>query len=366
MQPTLRGQTGGQVALGRDAAMNIALTREDAAGTVPLPLRSLDCHRRGEVEIHLDQVENLYESWPPPVCIVSDGPYGVGGFPGDLPCAAGLSEWYAPHVRAWAAKSTPQTTLWFWNSELGWATVHPLLAAQGWTYRGCHVWDKGLGHVAGNANTQTLRKLPVTTEVCVQYVKTVQFGERTMQQWLRDEWRRSGLPFRLANDACGVRNAATRKYLTADHLWYFPPPEAFEALAAYANKHGDSKGRPYFSDDASRPITAEDWSKMRAKFNCPAGVTNVWRQSHVGGSERINGERSAMRWKYKSLHGSQKPLNLVDMTIQVCTDPGDMVWEPFGGLCPAAISSWRSGRACRSAEIVPEFFHAAARRLADS
>ena len=154
----------------------------------------------------------------------------------------------------------------------------------------------------------------------------------------------SGLPLREANDACGVANAATRKYLTADHLWYYPPPEAFASLAEYANAHGDKSGRPYFSVDGETPIDVDEWVRYRAKFNCGAGLTNVWRQPHVGGGERVNGTRQTMRWKYRSLHGSQKPLNLIDLTIRVCTDPGDVVWEPFGGLCPAAVCSYKNDR----------------------
>ena len=269
------------------------------------------------------------------------------------------------------ARATPETTLWFWNSELGWATVHPLLAEHGWEYRSCHIWDKGLGHIAGNANTRTLRKFPVITEVCAQYVKAPRFrsvaGETlSMQNWLRSEWRRSGLPFRLANDACGVANAATRKYLTAGHLWYYPPPDAFVRLANFANEHGDPSGKPYFSQDGHRPITAEQWARMRAKFQCPAGVTNVWRQPQVAGKQRINGDRQQMQWKYKSLHGSQKPLELIETTILATTDAGDTVWEPFGGLCPAAICAFRLGRASHSAEIVSEFYHAAVGRLLGS
>ena len=219
------------------------------------------------------------------------------------------------------------------------------------------------GIFAGNANTRTLRKLPVTTEVCVQYVKAARVDDMTMQAWLRSEWLRSGLPLHRANEACGVANAATRKYLTADHLWYFPPADAFTALASFANTHGAPAGRPYFSSDGRRPFIAEEWERQRAKFNCPAGLTNVWRHPHVGWAERVHGDRQAMRWKFKSLHGSQKPLKLVDTTIQVCTDSGDVVWEPFGGLCPAAVSAWRSGWVCRSAEIVPEFYRAAIQRL---
>ena len=320
--------------------------------------------------VHFEKAESLYSTWPDPICIVADGPYGLSGFPGDLPTVSELPTWYKPHIEAWARRATPQTTLWFWNSELGWATVHPILDANGWDYRSCHIWDKGLGHVAGNANTRTLRKFPVTTEVCVQYVKRAEFessdGEPlTMQQWLRYEWKRTGLPLRVANEACGVRNAATRKYLTQDHLWYFPPPKLFTLLSAYANRHGSPTGRPYYSLDGKHPVSEKTWDRMRAKFKCPVGVTNVWSQPHVGGRERVNGERLRMRWKYKSLHGSQKPLNLIALAITATTDVGDVIWEPFGGLCPASVASLTLERRCFSAEIVREFYDAAVKRLLD-
>lgn len=95
-----------------------------------------------------------------------------------------------------------------------------------------------MGHVAGNTNTKTIRHLPVVTEVCVQYVKkpifTVGEKQMTMKEWLRYEWERTGLPFSKTNEACGVKDAATRKYFTKCHLWYMPPAEAFEKIAIYA------------------------------------------------------------------------------------------------------------------------------------
>ncbi len=335
------------------------------------PSTSPESFSRAKSTLYFQPAERLYRRWPSPVCIIADGPYGLSGFPGDLHTAKDLVEWYRPHVEAWADSATPETTLWFWNSELGWATVHPLLAELGWEYRNCHIWDKGLGHIAGNANTRTLRKFPVITEVCVQYVKAPSFrstlGELlTMQEWLRQEWRRSGLPLRLANDACGVANAATRKYLTADHLWYYPPPDAFVRLADYANLHGDPAGKPYFSQDGQHPLTANQWSRLRAKFNCPTGVTNVWQRPQVAGKKRINGDRQRMQWKYKSLHGSQKPLELIEIAIAATTDVGDVVWEPFGGLCPAAVCSLALARESHSAEIIPEFYAAAVQRLSDA
>ena len=118
--------------------------------------------------VWLADVATLYHYWESPVAIVVDGPYGVGGFPGDPPTPEGLAEWYEPHVAVWSRRSTPQTTLWFWNTELGWANVHPVLVKHGWEYRCAHVWDKGVGHIAGNANSKSLRKLPVVSEICVQ------------------------------------------------------------------------------------------------------------------------------------------------------------------------------------------------------
>ncbi len=318
---------------------------------------------RDGVTVHNWDAIDLYDSWEAPTVIVSDGAYGVSGFPGDPPTPEGLAKWYGPHIAIWSMRSSPMTTLWFWNTELGWATVHPVLLRHGWRFRNCHIWDKGMAHVAGNSNTQSLRKYPVVTEVCVQYVKEAEFrvGERTvgMKEWLRLEWKRSGLPFNKANEAAGVKNAATRKYLTEDHLWYFPPPEEFERLVDYANKHGRPGGRPYFSMDGSSPLTGGEWMRMRAKFYCDAGITNVWREPPLNGIERLKvGPRA--------VHLNQKPLKMIERIIKASSDLDDVVWEPFGGLCPAAVASLILGRRCRSAETDKNFYKLAVRRLASA
>lgn len=305
-----------------------------------------------------------YASWPAPTVIVSDGAYGVGGFPGDPKAVDRLADWYEPHVAAWASYAAPSTTLWFWGTEIGWATVHPVLQRHRWEYRALHVWDKGPGHIAGNANSKTLRKFPIVTEVCAQYVRRVRFevGEEalTMKEWLRREWERSGLPLSLANEACEVKNAATRKYFTRCHLWYCPPPSAFEKIAAFVNQRGSPAGRPYFSADGATPLTGSEWAALRAKFRCEVGVTNVWREPAVRDKERF---KDGLR---RAVHRNQKPLKLMERIIGASSDPGDMVWEPFGGLCSAAVAALRLGRSCFSAEIDPAFHALAARRLAEA
>ena len=288
------------------------------------------------VHLYCGEALDFYDRWETPTVIVCDGPYGVKGFPGDLVSHEGLGEWYEPHIKRWSELATPLTTLWFWNTEVGWATVHPILEKYGWTYVSCCIWDKGMSHVAGNTNTKTIRHLPVVTEVCVQYVKKPVFKvgneSMSMKEWLRFEWQRTKLPFRLTNEACGVKDAATRKYFTKCHLWYMPPAEAFEKIAEYANNYGDENGKPYFSIDGEKPISKVEWARMRSKFYCPIGITNVWQVPQLRNGERL-------KTNQKAIHLNQKPLVLIKRIIEMASDKGDVIWDPFAGLCTSAIAS---------------------------
>lgn len=363
-RPSRGANVGGRVALPdvrRPPDRQLRFIEMEAATVLGEAARSAQVERDC-VHLHFGDVLDLYDEWERPTVIVADGPYGLASYPGDPPTAEGLVEEYRPHVEAWSRFTLPSATLWFWNSELGWATVHPLLLEHGWEYRSCHIWNKGIGHVAGNANSRTLRKFPVVTEVCVQYVRANRLplaggGELLpLKQWLRAEWQRSGLPLNQTNEACGVRNAATRKYFTQCHLWYFPPAEAFVQFAEYANREGRPEGRPYFSADGKRTMTGDEWEALRAKFDCLFGINNVWTEPPVRGAERIkNGSRP--------LHMNQKPLRLVELAIRASSDPDDVVWEPFGGTATAAVAALRTGRRAHAAESNPLFYDLAAERL---
>ena len=311
------------------------------------------------VSVYFGDSMDHYANWETPTCIVSDGGYGVLGFEGDTPDHLDLPEWYEPHIAEWARCSTPQTTLWFWNSEIGWAAVHPILEKYGWRYVNANVWNKGKGHIAGNVNTAKIRRFPVVTEMCIQYVMEARVNDQPLREWLIGEWKRTGLPKRAANVACGVKDAAQRKYLDPGHLWYFPPPEMFERLQTYANEHGEAGGRPYFSLDGQAPGTAEQWSKMRSKFDCPYGVTNVWERPALRGKERvvIPGGRA--------VHLNQKPLDFMTRIIEAATDEGDVVWEPFGGLLSASVAARRLGRRAFAAEIDPTYYHYGLKRIGE-
>jgi len=324
--------------------------------------------------LHEGDVLDAYPDWPQPAAIISDGAYGVGGFPGDPRSVRDLAEWYWPHVAAWSKSARPATVLWFWGTELSWATVHFELDAQGWDYVQTVVWDKGVRHIAGKVNSLTVRTFPVVTEVCVLYQRRFDRRGRSAQEWFRDEWRRSGLPMAQANEACGVRSAATRKYLSSDHQWYFPPGEMVERLAAHCNAHGDPAGRPYFAvtdadEAAMRSVNAAEWDALRYRWNHVHGMTNVWAHPPLHSSERFRGSmrRSAPRagspTARSTTHLNQKPVELMRRIIAASTVVGDVIWEPFGGLCSASVAALELGRVPYAAERDEHFAALSRERL---
>jgi len=177
-----------------------------------------------------------------------------------------------------------------------------------------------------------------------------------MQAWMISEWKRTKLPFRLTNEACGVKAAATRKYFTSDNLWYMPPTDAFEQIVHYANLYGDEKGKPYFSINGKIPITAKEWDTYKPKFYCEFGKTNVWNLPQLRGAERL-------KQGTKSIHLNQKPLEIIEMLIRMSSDINDTVWDPFAGLATTALACYNLNRKCFCSEISKDIFDVAKTRL---
>ena len=96
---------------------------------------------------------------------------------------------------------------------------------------------------------------------------------------------------------------------------------------------------------------------MRAKFCCPHGVTNVWQRSAVRVEERVKIEGG------RAVHLNQKPLDLMTQIIRSSTDPGDVVWEPFGGLFTASLAARQIKRKAYAAEIDPTYFQYGLERI---
>jgi len=148
--------------------------------------------------------------------------------------------------------------------------------------------------------------------------------------------------------------------------------EMIERLASYANEHGAESGWPYYSLDGRTPVTGKDWDALRHKWRHAHGITNVWQLASLHGVERIKGtmKRAAPRVHNPSslsaAHLNQKPLQFMHRILSAVTDPGDVVWEPFGGLASAAVAAVESGRFPCVAEVDHDFAEIAAQRLDDA
>ena len=65
-------------------------------------------------------------------------------------------------------------------------------------------------------------------------------------------------------------------------------------------------------------------------------------------------------------HLNQKPLEFMHRILNAVTDPGDVIWEPFGGLASASVAAVQAGRFPCVAELDHGFAELAARRLIDA
>ena len=300
-----------------------------------------------KINLYNSPVEKMYDQWPSPDLIFSDGPYGLNFFDEDYSSKKKMLNWYIPHIEAWSMRASYKTVLLFCGREISWATMHPVLEKNGWIYRQLIIWDKGLSHIAGRVNSKTQRTLPITTEVVGFYCRPPVYADKDMeeaQNYLRSEWIRSGIPISKANGACGVKNAATRKYLTADNMWYPPPIDKLHKLMTYANANGKIDGWPYFNRISEYTDKMQSGDKMRDwyYFSLPIGLTNVIRcHSKATG------------------HPNAKPFEFLISLLRPFICEGMTFWEPFGGTCSASIAASRMGAKCYAAEINKKYYNSA-------
>ena len=62
-------------------------------------------------------------------------------------------------------------------------------------------------------------------------------------------------------------------------------------------------------------------------------------------------------------HPAVFPVSLPEFVIEAYSDKGDIVFEPFGGSGTTMLAAERTGRACRSVEIAPEYVDVAIKRF---
>lgn len=116
-----------------------------------------------------------------------------------------------------------------------------------------------------------------------------------------------------------------------------------------------------FNLDAIRdPDVKYPNQKKHGKLRCNTlgkNPSDVWQIAKVtSGADRASPERTA--------HPAQFPLDLVDRIVLGCSNPGDVVLDPFIGSGTTAVSCLRNGRSVVGFEINRAYCEIAAQRIA--
>ena len=318
------------------------------------------------------EAADIYPTFEPGYSlIVSDGAYGIGGFPGDPKSPKALPEWYAPHLEAWDRLAAPSSSLYFWCTPEGCARMLPAVEAAGWRLYSRIVWNKGMAALAGRLDSEAIRGWPTASEDCYFYVREAvdisQMAAGTIYRDLDASRRDSSAPVLLRSDR--ERAGLTRKQLSGafpsasggltgcvtnwEEGYNFPTWEVWQRCAAWLELNGErlsSSDRHYLVTEAvwaargglreSYEALRGEYEALRYPFTLPQGVTDVW----TGLPVRRTGR-----------HGCAKRDDHIERIVRASSRPGDRVLEPFGGGAPVLRACRKLGRGCDSIERDPEW-----------
>lgn len=101
---------------------------------------------------------------------ILDGPYNLGKAEWDrVPKGGSLGDLYTGHLDDVNRLSAQSASLYVWNTSQGWAELHPLILARGWTFRSLIVWDKQI--MPSMLGWETAKAWLDVTEVCGFYTR---------------------------------------------------------------------------------------------------------------------------------------------------------------------------------------------------
>ncbi len=300
--------------------------------------------------------------------IVSDGAYGIGGFPGDPKSPRGLADWYRPHLEAWDRLAAPSSSLYFWCTPEGCARMLPVVEKYGWRLYSCIRWDKGSSQMA-EMNHATVRGWVNSSEDCYFFVReSVDISALAADVIYRDldaKRRDSSAPvhMRAEREAAGATRRQVAHYFRSasggltgcvtnwEEGYNFPTWEIWQRFAAALQAISPrSAERPYLVTEAvwsrrgglreSYEALREEYEALRYPFTLPQGVTDVWSAPPVSAKRR---------------HSCAKRPEHIERIVKASSRPGDRVLEPFGGGAPVLRACQKLGRSCDSIERVEEW-----------
>jgi len=92
-------------------------------------------------------------------------------------------------------------------------------------------------------------------------------------------------------------------------------------------------------------------------FTTQNGMHNFIESPICMGHERVKDSEG------NTLHPTQKPLKALRNQILWCTDPGDTILDPYGGVFSIGVAALEAGRRYVGVELDPTYYEAGLRRL---
>ena len=339
--------------------------------------------RRGE--IHHARAEQVYptlDKGSVSLAII-DGPYNMRKAEWDkFPSWEAFQDYYRAHIAAFDRVMAPSATVYLWGSDESEGYLRLPMREAGWTYRGRIIWDKGGSKE--DIGKDGMRRWADWTEVCGMYVRNEweidtcagqQIAEAAgsddrnpVTEFFAEERQASGMSRKeLAQHFPSATGKITGCVANWELGYNFPTWEVWQTAAAAMRAEGIPRHRPYLvhptiwnSDEDGEQYLRASYDHLRASydhlraeydhlraeydhlraeyeaarypFTHPMGVGNVWRHGQVSGMERLRSEAG------DALHPCQKPLAFYERMIRASSRPGDLVLEPFGGTCRAAVA----------------------------
>lgn len=191
------------------------------------------------------------------------------------------------------------------------------------------ILDKGMRAVSGRA-TKNYKMFPNVTESILFIIKD---NKKFIKPFLKERQNALGLKAKEINEALGVKSNGGGMwsiYTGKNVCEQFPTKELW-------NKLSETLKFDY------------PYDKIAQTFNPQMGFTDVWTDIDF--------------YKEKHLHPTQKPLKLIRRLIEVSSNKGDIVLDPFMGGGTTAIAAINNNRNFIGFELDSKYFDIANERI---
>ena len=161
-----------------------------------------------------------------------------------------------------------------------------------------------------------------------------------LRTYLDNERKRAGIDKGACNTVCGFSNnpggMAARHYFSRSQ-WCLPTERHYLSLRRLFNNNNGGKYLRREYEDLHREYEdlRREYEHLRPTFNNPGRTSSVW----------------PIPPAKKTWHPTPKPEELLRVIIETTSNPGDVIYEPFGGSVPACRVAQKLGRKWVATEI---------------